>query len=254
MNLKEYLKLWDDYYIDVLTNKVIIPTNPLLLQYYESYQPINDSTQQEIEYIPEPFLGDAEKAKIAIINTNPGGVLQWQNWNTGDVPSKMKTSINNGSTTPYSNWAKDFIYFDTKDDGGDFWNNRLKYINSILNTHMTKEDLFALEIYPWHSKEFYINKLKNIDFIFNEFILKPLSDLKNVKYVFLLRKPAIKAALEAGMHLNLINTNWKSKNLQVYIGKNDGKIFIGTINNFSGYPTSDSDIQLLSEIISKYSH
>lgn len=254
MNLKEYLKLWNDYYIDALTKNIIIPTNPLLLKYYESYQPISDSTQKKLEYIPEPFLGDVEKAKIAIINTNPGNVLKCQNWETGDIPSKMKAFVDKGSSTPYSNWAKEFIYFDSPDDGGDFWNNRLKYINSLLNTPIAKEELFALEIYPWHSKEFDINKLKNIDYIFNKFILKPLSDLKNIKFVFLLRKPAIKAALEAGIDLNLIDANWKSKNLQVYIGKHDGKIFIGTINNFSGYPTSDADIQLLRELINEYSN
>lgn len=254
MNLKEYLNLWDNYYLDMLSNKIMIPTNTLLLKYYNSYQPIDNIAQKEIEYIPEPFLGDIEKAKVAIINTNPGNVLPWQNWNTGDVPSKMKTYVNNGSTTPYSTWAKDFTYFESKEDGGDFWNNRLKYINSILNTPISKDELLALEIYPWHSKRFDINRLENLDYIFNEFILSPLSDLKNLKYVFLLRKPAIKAALESGIHLDLIDANWKSKNLQVYVGKHDSKVFIGTINNFSGYPTSDSDIQILKDLVNKYSY
>lgn len=78
-------------------------------------------------------------------------------------------------------------------------------------------------------------------------------DMKNVKYVFFLRKPAVMAMKESNIEFEDIKHDWESKNLEVSIAEYKGKLFIGTINNQSGYPKlEENDIKHLKEIISEY--
>lgn len=262
MKLNEYIKMWDDYFIESLKTKDYIPTNPTLKKYYDSYNVCKGHSKKEVDYIPEPFFGDIKKASVVIINTNPGGILPFQSWKDGDFPSEMRESLNGGSFTPYSDWAKKFIYFDDKvnydekaGNGKDFWRNRLKYINSVIDTDITKENLFAFEIYPWHSKSFDNKKFKDKSSIINEFILEPIMDMENVKYVFFLRTPTVEAMKESEIKFEDIQHNWDSKELKVCMANYKGKLFIGTINNFSGYPgIKGNDIKELKKVIKEYAN
>lgn len=254
MKLNEYIKMWDNYFTEALKTENYIPTNPILKKYYDSYNVCEGDSKKEVDYIPEPFFGDIKKAKVIIINTNPGGELPFQKWENGDFPNEMRESIEKGSQTPYSEWSSRFIYFEGEDKkGANFWKNRLKYINTLIDINITKENLVAFEIYPWHSKNFAKRKFKDKSSILKKFILEPIMDMENVKYVFFLRTPTVEAMKESEIKFEDIQYNWESKDLKVSMANYKGKLFIGTINNHSGYPVIDgNDIKYLKEIVKEY--
>lgn len=259
MNLNEYVNMWDKYFSEALESKNYIPSDCNLKKYYDSYDVLDGEYKKEVDYIPEPFLGDINNAKVVIINTNPGGVAPFQKWQNGEIVNYIKNSIKNGSKSPYSDLAKNFIYinedidFNTEKTGKNFWKSRLNYINSVVENDISKENIAAFEIYPWHSKRFKKEKLKNRDLILKEFILEPIMDMDNVDYVFFLRSPIVEAMKDSGIKFDLIQHAWESKALKVFVANYKGKVFIGTINNQTGYPKIDgNDIKHLREIVKKY--
>lgn len=252
MKLTDYIKMWDNYFVESINDKSYIPKDIVLREYYDSYKAKGKNTIKQEKYMPEPFLGDFKNASVAIINKNPGGVLPWQNWESGEVALKMReTSLTKDLEAPYSEWAKDFVYFKTNDGGGDFFRNRLKYMNYILEENYIADNLLNIELYPWHSSQFDNKKFDNDEFNFKEFVLDPLMDT-NINFVFLLRKYVSDVAERCGLKFKLIDHTWNSSTLQVKISEYEGKVFIATENFIKGYPGNPEDKKYLKEIVSQY--
>lgn len=259
MKLNEYITKWDNYFTEALKLKNYTPNDSILKNYYDSYDVLEGECKKEIDYIPEPFLGDINKARVVIINTNPGGVAPFQKWENGEIQNDMKNIMDNGSNRPYSDWAKKFIYIYDNIDcnnekiGKDFWRSRLNYINSVVDKKISEEELLAFEIYPWHSKSFNKEKLKNKNLILKEYILEPIMEMEKVEYVFFLRAPIVEAMKESGIKFDVIEHQWESKDLKVILSNYKGKVFVGTVNNQNGYPRIDGkDIKYLKEIVKEY--
>lgn len=251
MNLTDYIKMWDDYFLESIKRKSYIPNNVVLKQYFESYKSLDSDTKKLVDYMPEPFLGNPQNAHVAIVNKNPGGVAPWQHWGNGMEAVKIKENVlEKNLKMPYSKWANDFIYLKKKDIGSDFWINRIKYVNSVLDKKCGSDGdgLLGIELYPWHSGKFQNEKYENCELNFKEFVLQPLMDT-DVKFVFLLRKYVIDVAENCGIEFETINHDWEASTLIVKIAKYKGKIFIGTDNNVPGYPGSDNDRRYLRGVI-----
>lgn len=253
MNLKEYKDMWKKYFCTAVKNNNYIPDDVIIKDYYESYNAKSKESEIKLPYMPEPYLGDFSIAKIANINLNPGPVIEFQQWIHGDVYKLFSKKLDEGVENFYDEWAKEFIYMNFNDvnkldKGMKFMKNRINYFEKVLEREVSKRDIVNMEVFAWHSDKF--GKIENMGKIFKEFILEPIMDT-DIEYVFLLRRPNIEAAKEAGVKLKEINCKWSSKTLKVEIGMHNNKIFIGTVNNVKGYPGKVEDIEIIKEEINK---
>lgn len=251
MKLKEYKKLWEDYFINAIKKDIYIPENPVLRKYYDSYHSTTKGTDRLNEYIPEPYLGNFETAEIAQINLNPGPPIDFQNWVDGYEVNEIRNYILRGTEDTYERWAKKFIYMDYErnNKGTKFVKNRVKYFQNVLSRDdITKDDLLNIELYAWHSNKY--GKLENEKEIFREFILEPLMDT-SIKYIFLLRNGVLDMAERVGIPLQKIDCEWHTDKLTVKMCKWKDRYFIGTKNNVPGYPGKAEDQKLVRDILRK---
>ncbi len=248
MKIKDYIRIWDDYYIHALKEKEYVPQNPALKKWFDSYSGTGNNQRDEL-HMPEPYLGNFETAKIVMINNNPGPVVEeFQNWDTGEAPRDLRNKVLEGEDHPYSEWAKDFIYFSRQDKGTKFWKPRLKFASNVLDQTLKPQDILGLELYPWHSNQFAANKFGNDVEIFNEYFLELIFDAQ-IKSVFLLRKASLDIAIKKGIDFKKLDENFAVRGLKVYLSKISGTIFVAIINGRTGFTSNPHDLQLIKESI-----
>jgi len=125
--------------------------------------------------LPEPYLGNphagpnGEKGCSAvIINLNPGGEIRelqhWGKWKKGEKemePGKFITAWK-AHEKKYEKFAKDFPYKKDNTYGAPtkWWNRRKVWIDRLISSSegvanfVSDKEPFALELCPWHSKNF----------------------------------------------------------------------------------------------------
>jgi hypothetical protein len=253
MRLNEYKKMWSEYFNYSIESNDFYPTNEILKKYYESYKSTRNETNLLTDFMPEPYLGNFDIATIAQVNLNPGPTIPFQHWTNGSISEEYRKMRDEGIKDFYDEWAKLNIYMNYEnaeklDAGMKFIKSRVPYFEHITSKKINKSDLVNMEVFAWHSDKF--GKIKDMSEIFTEFVLEPLSDT-NIKYIFLLRNPIIKAAEEAGVEFEVIDCKWNSAQLEVKIGKFNDKVFIATKNGIPGYPGDYDDREKIKQIVEK---
>lgn len=253
MRLNEYKKMWSEYFNYAIGSNDFYPTNEILKKYYESYKSNKNETKLLTDFMPEPYLGDFDTATIAQVNLNPGPTIPFQHWTTGSVSEEYRKMKDEGIKDFYDEWAKRNIYMDYEnaeesDKGMNFNRKRVPYFEHITSKKINKSDLINMEVFAWHSDEF--GRIKDMGEVFREFVLEPLLDT-NIKYIFLLRNPIMKAAEEAGLKLEVPDCKWSKPSLKVKVGKFKDKVLIATSNNVPGYPGDYDDREKIKQIVEK---
>lgn len=147
---KEEYQKWVEEWDVSIKNYLTSNKDPQVLE--------NDGYQQRFTEklnvcaMPEPYFGDPEHCSIAFMNLNPGQV-------DCKVSEIFKSYVNSHS---YSDLAKGWPYifpnqFDLPNDaqGHTWWKLRKRWLNKHFLHDETCESLpFALELCPWHSKNF----------------------------------------------------------------------------------------------------
>jgi hypothetical protein len=208
-------------------------------------------------HIPEPFLGNLTKAKVIIVNHNPGAAESWQTFNFQSAlsPTAIGTMAKFPLKARYSTWANQFVYLNPafailSPAGTKFWSARLAFVNAVVPEPIHWEQLGAVELWPAHSKAFTFGNPQNWCEYFCDYVLEPVLN-SNADFIFFMRSAFPKLfracacakgiALQRFVPVNL----WSSRNLDVWLGSYHGKTIIITVNNFAGYPGNHRDIALL---------
>lgn len=150
--------------------------------------------------MPEPYLGDPFNCSAVIVNINPGGVIDCNNWNAREKSSNfIKKYLSSGS---YESYAHEFPYLRLPKEEleTNWWKSREVWIK-----HFSKKKSlpFAIELCPWHSTKWKGMSYKddNLKAYINQYVIRPAGEvIKNsgLPFGLAIGKPIVMALEELG--------------------------------------------------------
>lgn len=159
--IQQFKTKWDKFISDWLQS----PNETFKMDIWSSY---NGKENYELlwEYLPQPYLGDPENCSVVTLNLNPGPVnlnpepeSNYRKYPNGKLIEQLKQSEN------YFEYAKSFPQIHIDIASKKFWNKQFKWVDSILEINEIKNEdrlPFAMEICPWHSKNWANNELEEL--------------------------------------------------------------------------------------------
>lgn len=176
--------------------------------------------------MPEPYLGNPFDCSAVIVNINPGGVIDCNNWNArGKSSNFINKYLTSGS---YESYARAFPYLTLPKEEltTNWWESRKEWIEHFSSK---KDSLpFAIELCPWHSMKWkgMVYKDKNLKAYINQYVIRPAGEaIKNSGLPFGLAvgKPIVMALEELGFQKKNEWT-WETNTLQHWPDKAKGKV------------------------------
>lgn len=198
MGIYDYIKTWDQIILDWFDGRI---HNSQI-----GYEGLID-----INYMPEPYLGDIDNCSFVIVNLNPG---PGQCHSCASKKNVKNTLIYKVFCSSYSTVIKSFPYLKDgkplgldnweKSPGRKWWRSKERWIMHILESlpeifEVSKKDMpFAMELLGWHSdkwpsrlnKEFMNDGIRSTTF--KNDVLDPLYeaiDKSTYKFAFCIGKP-----------------------------------------------------------------
>lgn len=174
-----YIQFWDEFISSWFCNHEKYKTGDVYLDKMNIFLP---------NLMPEPYLGNPNKGycSIALLNFNPG-------YNGNDVEYSQIEDVVKKHENKYSKVALLFPYKENiiEEDllifksfkGTRWWKSRLSWVDQLINDTGKSNDNsllpFALELCPWHSKNWdskrFVKELDNVKFkdYVNNFVIQP---------------------------------------------------------------------------------
>jgi hypothetical protein len=196
------LAAWDEYLAGWVRGDVPLP--PMLRKWRDSYHG-RGLGAVTADAMPEPFIGDWERAKLVTLGLNPGAADRPFQARGGYFAEEI-------AKRGFSEWAKTDPY------GSDLWEDkstvngprkngrrvngyraaRVQFARRWLHDGgLGGADLLMLELYPWHSARV-TAAIKPPPGVLSEFIWEPLGEVDEQE-VFAFGAPWLKVAEDLGL-------------------------------------------------------
>jgi len=116
----------------------------------------NCASHIHTELLPEPYLGRPD-APVLLLNLNPG-------YDPGDLEQHTDSYFGGKCRSNLSHEASDYPFYllDPKVEGPGrhWWRRRLKAPLADCGDHAVSQNVFCVEFFPYHSREFHHHRLR----------------------------------------------------------------------------------------------
>ena len=111
----------------------------------------DEDTSIQMHLLPEPYIGNPHKAKVVLLNLNPGYDSNDYQWH---VRPDFKTSVRRNLLHEEQDFPFYLLHPDFKESpGGQWWRKRLRHLLEKCGEQTIAQKLCVIEWFPYHSKQ-----------------------------------------------------------------------------------------------------